>query len=61
VQASSFWASFESIVHDMAPENKLLVGERNSLQSKIDAWHLANKSNPVSSALIAPVPDATLS
>lgn len=42
-----FWSSFEGIVNDMGPENKLLLSERNSLQAKIDEWHRQNNVNPV--------------
>lgn len=42
ITSSAFWAGFNSIVHDMAPENKALLAERDRLQAEIDAWHRAN-------------------
>ncbi|OXR48288.1 malate synthase G [Pusillimonas sp. T2] len=42
ITSSAFWAGFNSIIHDMAPENKALLAERDRLQAEIDAWHRAN-------------------
>lgn len=42
ITSSAFWAGFNSIVHDLAPENKALLAERDRLQAEIDAWHRAN-------------------
>ncbi|ROT45691.1 malate synthase G [Pusillimonas sp. NJUB218] len=42
ITSSAFWAGFNSIVHDMAPENKALLAERDRLQAEIDTWHRAN-------------------
>jgi malate synthase len=37
-----FWTSLENIFHEFAPRNKELLDVRESMQDKIDAWHLAN-------------------
>ena len=42
VEASSFWAAFSRIVHDLSPKNRALLEERDALQEKIDEWHRAN-------------------
>ena len=34
-----FWNSLSSIVHDLAPKNKVLLDRRDNLQSRIDTWH----------------------
>ena len=37
-----FWNSLEDIINEFSPRNKALLDIRESMQSKIDAWHLAN-------------------
>ena len=37
-----FWTSLENIFHEFTPRNKELLDVRESMQDKIDAWHLAN-------------------
>ena len=37
-----FWNSLENIINEFSPRNKALLDIRESMQSKIDAWHLAN-------------------
>ena len=37
-----FWTSLEKIINEFSPKNKTLLGERESMQEQIDAWHLAN-------------------
>ncbi|MEO6848009.1 MAG: malate synthase G [Chthoniobacterales bacterium] len=39
-----FWSSFEKIVADLAPRNRELLGKRDALQTKIDAWHEEHKA-----------------
>jgi malate synthase len=38
-----FWAGFESLIAELAPENKALLARRDELQKKINEWHLENK------------------
>ena len=42
INAADFWAGFDAIVHDLSPENKALLAERDRLQAEMDAWHRAN-------------------
>ena len=37
-----FWNSLENIINEFSPRNKVLLDIRESMQGKIDAWHLAN-------------------
>ncbi|WP_095205249.1 malate synthase G [Mesorhizobium carmichaelinearum] len=39
---SAFWASFSSIVHDLAPKNRVLLQQRNSMQERLDRWYRDN-------------------
>ena len=43
INADEFWKKFDTAVHELAPINKLLIEERETIQKKIDTWHLANK------------------
>lgn len=47
VSADEFWGGLAGIVDAFAGKNKELIASRNELQSKIDAWHVANPANPV--------------
>jgi len=42
IAPADFWAALESVVNDLAPENRALLEKRADLQAKISAWHLAN-------------------
>ena len=39
IDPDAFWAAFEKILDDLAPENKALLARRDELQAKIDAYH----------------------
>ncbi len=39
----NFWASLESILHGSMKKNADLLKKRDSLQKKIDAWHIEHK------------------
>ena len=45
VSPNDFWHGFSSLVHDMGPKNRALLGEREDMQSKIDAWHIAHRAS----------------
>ncbi len=38
----AFWAGFDALVHDLAPQNRALLAERDRLQAELDGWHRAN-------------------
>ncbi len=42
VSSATFWAGFDAIVRDLAPQNAALLVERDRLQTEIDAWHRAH-------------------
>ncbi|MBX3577232.1 MAG: malate synthase G [Rhizobiaceae bacterium] len=42
IDAAAFWSGFSTLVHDLAPKNWALLGKREELQEKIDAWHRHN-------------------
>lgn len=43
VNQEQFWAGFDEIIHDLAPENKALLARRDELQETINNWHKENK------------------
>lgn len=45
VEQVGFWAGFDQLIHELAPENKALLARRDELQEAINAWHIENKSN----------------
>jgi len=45
ISPDKFWSNFDKAVHDLAPKNKELIKTRESLQKKIDEWHIKNKGN----------------
>ena len=42
-----FWSGFNTVVHNLAPQNKKLIQLREDLQKKIDEWHIKNKGNEI--------------
>ena len=38
-----FWQGFDRTVHELAPKNKKLLEDRETLQQEIDLWHKRNK------------------
>ena len=47
IDTDTFWKAFDEIVKDLAPENRLLLKKRDTLQQQIDAWHLERKDEPL--------------
>jgi len=39
ISAPAFWAGFDALVHDLAPENRRLLETRDQLQAQLDQWH----------------------
>ncbi len=44
VTSEQFWTGLENILADFAPRNRELLAHRQTLQSQIDSWHLANRA-----------------
>ena len=47
VDAAAFWGAMERTLRTLGPVNADLLGERDSLGGRIDAWHRANPARPV--------------
>ena len=43
ISSDHFWQGFDRVVHDLAPKNKKLLEDRETLQQEIDLWHKKNK------------------
>ena len=39
VSTAGFWVALEAIVNDLAPRNRELLAQRDTMQAKIDEWH----------------------
>ncbi|KAA5603860.1 malate synthase G [Roseospira marina] len=46
IDAEALWASLESILVDLVPQNRALLAERERLQTAIDAWHRERRGQP---------------
>ena len=46
VDPDRFWQGFSDLVHDLGPDNRALLAERDALQAEIDAWHIAHRGQP---------------
>ena len=47
ISPEKFWKDFDKAVHELAPKNKELINFRETLQKKIDKWHVDNKGKNV--------------
>ncbi len=47
ISPETFWSGFDTVVHDLAPQNKKLIQLREDLQKKIDEWHIKNKGKEI--------------
>ena len=45
ISSDDFWLGFERTIEELEPKNRQLINFRETLQKKIDAWHIKNKSN----------------
>ncbi|WP_050525514.1 malate synthase G [Pseudorhodobacter aquimaris] len=46
IEADVFWEGMSGIVNTLGPKNRALLEKRDAIQSKIDAWHIANRDKP---------------
>ncbi|WP_042302317.1 malate synthase G [Paraburkholderia kururiensis] len=42
VAADAFWQGFAELVHELTPQNRALLAERERLQNELDGWHRAH-------------------
>ncbi len=45
-KASEYWSGVERIVNELGPENRRLLGKRETLQNEIDEWHEKHNRQP---------------
>ncbi len=45
VTEAAFWTGLDRLISEFAPQNKALLAQRDTLQSKIDDWHRARRDN----------------
>ncbi len=43
VEAGDFWAGLARMMSDLGPKNRTLLDKRADIQSRVDAWHQANR------------------
>ena len=43
ITPEKFWLGFDKVVHELESKNRELINFRESLQKKIDAWHIKKK------------------
>jgi len=41
-----YWRGLAGLIADLAPRNRALLAQRQALQDRIDAWHIARRSQP---------------
>ncbi len=47
ISPEKFWKDFDKAIHELTPKNKELVNFRETLQKKIDKWHIDNKGKDI--------------
>ena len=47
ISPDEFWIGFDNAIHELAPKNKELIKTRESLQKKINEWHIKNKGKEI--------------
>jgi malate synthase len=47
ISSEKFWIGFEKTVNELEPKNRELINFRETLQKKIDGWHIKNKGNEI--------------
>ena len=47
VSTDQFWLGFEKTVNELEPKNRELINIRETLQKKIDDWHIKNKGSDI--------------
>ena len=47
MSSDKFWLGFEKTVNELEPKNRELISIRETLQKKIDEWHIKNKGNEI--------------
>lgn len=45
LSGEKFWADFQSLVEELAPENKALLARRNQIQEQVNQWHREQNDN----------------
>ena len=50
INLDKFWTEFASIVHDLAPKNRVLLSTREDLQNVINDWHREQKGKEFNSS-----------
>ena len=47
ISIDDFWLGFERTIEELEPKNRQLINFRETLQKKIDSWHIKNKGNEI--------------
>jgi malate synthase len=47
---ATFWEEFAQLLAEYAPRNRALLARRDSLQARIDAWHVERAGRPIEQA-----------
>lgn len=47
IDPDALWTAFGAMVRELAPRHRELLAKRDALQSRIDAWHLEHRGQPL--------------